>query len=48
MTAAIDVINVSKIYRRYARKKQFATLKSAILNGTLLGDLKPDETFQAL
>ena len=48
MTAAIDVFNVSKVYRRYAQKKQFATLKSAILNGSLLGDLKPDETFQAL
>ena len=48
MTPAIDVINVSKVYRRYARKKQFATLKSAILEGSLLGDLKPEETFQAL
>ena len=48
MTPAIDVINVSKVYRRYARKKQFATLKSALLDGSLLGDLKPDETFQAL
>lgn len=48
MTPAIDVINVSKTYRRYARKKQFATLKSAILDGSLLGDLKPEETFQAL
>ncbi len=48
MTPAIDVINVSKIYRRYARRRQFATLKSALLDGSLLGDLKPDETFQAL
>jgi ABC-type polysaccharide/polyol phosphate transport system ATPase subunit len=48
MTPAIDVINVSKIYRRYARRKQFATLKSAILDGSLLGDLRPEETFQAL
>ena len=48
MTPAIDVLNVSKVYRRYARKKQFATLKSAILDGSLLGDLNPDETFQAL
>ena len=48
MTPAIDVINVSKVYRRYAQKKQFATLKSAILEGSLLGDLKPEETFQAL
>jgi len=48
MIPAIDVRNVSKVYRKYARKKQFATLKSAILDGSLLGDLKPDETFQAL
>src|SRR5687767_13893563 len=48
MTPAIDVVNVSKVYRRYAQKKQFATLKSAILDGSLLGDLKPEETFQAL
>ena len=48
MSPAIDVINVSKVYRRYAQKKQFATLKSAILDGSLLGDLRPDETFQAL
>ncbi len=48
MNAAIDVVNVSKIYRRYARRKQFATLKSALLSGSLIGDLKPDETFPAL
>ncbi len=48
MTPAIDVVNVSKVYRRYAQKKQFATLKSAILSGSLLGELTPDETFQAL
>src|SRR6476646_4118737 len=48
MTPAIDVVNVSKVYRRYAQKKQFATLKSAILSGSLIRDLKPDETFQAL
>ena len=48
MKPAIDVINVSKVYRRYARRRQFATLKSALLDGSLLGDLRPDETFQAL
>ncbi len=45
---AIDVVNVSKVYRRYARKKQFATLKSALLKGSLIRDLQPDETFPAL
>lgn len=48
MTAAIDVLNVSKVYRKYARKKQFATLKSALLKGSLIRDLQPDETFPAL
>ena len=38
----------TKIYRRYARKKQFATLKSALLKGSLISDLQPDETFPAL
>jgi ABC-type polysaccharide/polyol phosphate transport system ATPase subunit len=48
MTAAIEAINVSKVYRKYARKKQFATLKSALLKGSLIRDLQPDETFPAL
>ncbi|MGE3276026.1 MAG: ABC transporter ATP-binding protein [Vicinamibacterales bacterium] len=48
MTHAIDAVNVSKVYRRYARKKQFATLKSALLKGSLIRDLQPDETFPAL
>jgi ABC-type polysaccharide/polyol phosphate transport system ATPase subunit len=45
---AIDVVNVTKTYRKYARRRQFATLKSAILSGTLVNDLNPDETFNAL
>ncbi|HKY23241.1 MAG TPA: ABC transporter ATP-binding protein [Vicinamibacterales bacterium] len=45
---AIEVVNVTKIYRRYARRKQFATLKSALLSGSLIQDLQPDETFPAL
>ena len=48
MTPAIDVVNVTKVYRRFARKKQFATLKSALLSGSLIRDLQPDETFPAL
>src|SRR5688572_2075702 len=35
MTNAIEVVNVAKVYRRYARNKQFATLKSALLKGGL-------------
>ena len=45
---AIEVTNVTKVYRKYARSKQFATLKSALLSGSLTHDLQPDETFAAL
>ncbi len=45
---AIEARNVTKIYRRYSRRRQFATLKSAILSGTLIGDLAPNETFAAV
>ncbi len=45
---AIDVSHVTKVYRRYAHRRQFATLKSAILSGSLIRDLQPDETFPAL
>ncbi len=45
---AIEVTNASKIYRRYSRRRQFATLKSALLSGSLIRDLRPDETFPAL
>ncbi|MBI4264756.1 MAG: ABC transporter ATP-binding protein [Acidobacteria bacterium] len=45
---AIEVRDVRKIYRRYGRRRQFATLKSALLSGRLVRDLRPDETFEAL
>jgi ABC-type polysaccharide/polyol phosphate transport system ATPase subunit len=45
---AIEVRNASKVYRRYGRHRQFATLKSALLSGSLVRDLRPDETFPAL
>src|SRR5688500_6462213 len=45
---AIEVTHVSKVYRRYSRKRQFATLKSALLSGSLIRDLSPDETFSAV
>ncbi|MEP7117437.1 MAG: ABC transporter ATP-binding protein [Acidobacteriota bacterium] len=48
MNNAIDAVNVTKVYRKYARKKQFATLKSALLSGSLVSELQPDETFEAL
>jgi ABC-type polysaccharide/polyol phosphate transport system ATPase subunit len=45
---AIDVSHVTKIYRRYSRRRQFATLKSALLSRSLIRDLRPDETFAAV
>ena len=48
MTAAIEVVRASKIYRRYSHRKQFATLKSALLSRSLIKNLRPDETFTAL
>jgi ABC-type polysaccharide/polyol phosphate transport system ATPase subunit len=45
---AIEVRDVRKTYRRYGRRRQFATLKSALLSRTGLTDLRPDETFDAL
>jgi ABC-type polysaccharide/polyol phosphate transport system ATPase subunit len=45
---AIEVSHASKLYRRYSRRRQFATLKSALLSGSLIRDLNPDETFAAV
>ena len=45
---AIEARDVRKVYRRYGRRKQFATLKSALLSRTVLKDLKPDDAFEAL
>jgi ABC-type polysaccharide/polyol phosphate transport system ATPase subunit len=45
---AIEVRDVRKVYRRYGRRKNFSTLKSALLSGSLFRDLRPDETFEAL
>jgi ABC-type polysaccharide/polyol phosphate transport system ATPase subunit len=47
VTPAIELVNVSKIYRRYGGK-QFSTLKSALLQRSILRDLQPNETFPAL
>jgi ABC-type polysaccharide/polyol phosphate transport system ATPase subunit len=48
MADAIQLTNASKVYRRFAHRKQFATLKSALLSRSLVRDLKPHETFAAL
>src|SRR5215468_2573362 len=47
MPPAITLTHVSKVYRRYSGK-QFATLKSAFLQRSIVNDLRPSETFPAL
>jgi len=39
---------VTKVYRRFLHQHKFRTLKSALLTGSLISDLRPDETFSAL
>ena len=46
--AAITITNVSKLYRKYAYRRQFSTLKSALLKGNLASELSPDEVFHAV
>ena len=48
MGIAVRVSDLTKVYQRYAHRKQFRTLKSALLTGSLIDDLKPEETFSAL
>ena len=45
---AVELRDVRKIYRRYGRRKSFGTLKSALLSGSVLKNLRPDSAFQAL
>ena len=44
---AIELVNVSKIYRRYSGR-QFSTLKSALLQRSVMENLRPNEAFPAL
>jgi ABC-type polysaccharide/polyol phosphate transport system ATPase subunit len=44
---AIELDHVTKVYRRYGGR-QFATLKSALLQRSILRDLQASETFPAL
>jgi ABC-type polysaccharide/polyol phosphate transport system ATPase subunit len=44
---AIELVGVSKVYRRYGGR-HFSTLKSALLQRSILRDLQPSETFPAL
>ena len=45
---AIELTNASKIYQRFGHRRQFATLKSALLSRSLVRDLNPTETFSAV
>src|SRR5688500_8616227 len=47
MTPAIELVDVTKVYRRYGGR-HFATLKSALLQRSILRDLRPSETLKAL
>ena len=47
-TPAIVARDVTKRYRRFAHKNQLRTLKSALLTGSVLADLAPEDTFTAL
>jgi ABC-type polysaccharide/polyol phosphate transport system ATPase subunit len=45
---AVMAADIAKVYRRFVQRNQFKTLKSALLTGSLLSDLTPDQTFTAL
>ena len=45
---AIELDHVTKVYRRHGRSRQFATLKSVLLTGSLVRHLRPEEAFSAL
>jgi ABC-type polysaccharide/polyol phosphate transport system ATPase subunit len=45
---AILARDVAKVYRRHVHRNQLRTLKSALLTGSVLSDLRPEETFTAL
>lgn len=45
---AIELRDVTKLYRRYAYRRQFSTLKSALLKGSLAGELDASEVLRAV
>ena len=47
-TAALEIRDVTKRYRRYAYRRQFSTLKSALIGGSLTRDLSPAEVLTAV
>ena len=46
--AAIELQDVTKLYRRYAYRRRFSTLKSALLKSSLASELNPDAVFNAV
>lgn len=46
--AAVVARDLTKVYRKFLHKNQFKTLKSAIVSGSLIRDLRPSDTFTAL
>jgi ABC-type polysaccharide/polyol phosphate transport system ATPase subunit len=45
---AVQVQDVFKFYKKYADRHKFLTIKSALVNKTLFGDLEVGERFEAL
>ena len=45
---ALDVLNVTKLYRRHTHRRQFSTLKSALIRRSLTHDLNPSELITAV
>jgi ABC-type polysaccharide/polyol phosphate transport system ATPase subunit len=45
---AVEIENVSKLYKKFAHKRQFQTLKSALLRGNFFASLNPRDAFAAL
>ncbi len=45
---AVQVCNVFKFYKKHADRHKFLTIKSAMVNKTLFGDLQAGERFEAL
>jgi ABC-type polysaccharide/polyol phosphate transport system ATPase subunit len=45
---AVEIENVTKLYKKFAHKRQFQTLKSALLKGNFFQSLNPREAFAAL
>ena len=45
---AIEIDNVTKLYKKFAHKRQFQTLKSALLRGNFFQAINPREAYAAL